>query len=103
MGYTKRSVRRAYKGVKKAARESTGVLDSGESALDAVERAVIVMEDDPNFNVGIGSALNEEGFVELDVIIVDGSSLDFGSVAAVRRIKNPILLARAIMERTHNN
>jgi len=91
------------KGVERAAREALGVLDSGGSALDAVERAVKVMEDDPNFNAGIGSALNEEGFVELDAIIVDGSSLNFGSVAAVRRIKNPISLARAIMERTHNN
>ncbi len=85
-------------GVERAAREGFRLLQEGHSALDAVERAVAIMEDDPTFDAGVGSVLNMEGYVELDAIIVDGASLRFGSVAAVRRIKNPVSLARAIME-----
>ncbi len=87
-------------GVRRAASEGYRMLETGASALDAVERAVMVMEDDPAFNAGVGSVLNEEGQVEMDAMVMDGSSLKFGSVAAVRRVKNPISLARAIMERT---
>ena len=86
--------------VRRAASEGYRMLETGASALDAVERAVMVMEDDPAFNAGVGSVLNEEGQVEMDAMVMDGSSLKFGSVAAVRRVKNPISLARAIMERT---
>ncbi len=85
-------------GVERAAREGFKLLQEGRSALDAVERAVVLMEDDPTFDAGVGSVLNIEGYVELDAIIVDGSSLKFGSVAAVRRVKNPVSLARAIMD-----
>ncbi len=87
-------------GVRRAASEGYRMLETGASALDAVERAVMVMEDDPAFNAGVGSVLNEGGQVEMDAMVMDGSSLKFGSVAAVRRVKNPISLARAIMERT---
>ncbi|MCD6348233.1 MAG: isoaspartyl peptidase/L-asparaginase [Candidatus Korarchaeota archaeon] len=93
----------SIKGVEKAAKEGYRILKEGGSAVDAVERAVIVMEDDPTFDAGVGSVLNEEGYVEMDAIIVDGSALKFGSVAAVRRVKNPVSLARAIMERTENH
>ncbi len=87
-------------GVERAAQEGLKLMQKGGSALDAVERTVAIMEDDPTFDAGVGSVLNIEGYVELDAIIVDGASLKFGSVAAVRRVKNPISLARAIMERT---
>ncbi len=87
-------------GVKRAADLGLEVLKSGGSALDAVERAVSCLEDDPAFDAGVGSFLNEEGFVELDAIIVDGKTLKFGSVASVRRVKNPVRLARLVMERT---
>ncbi|MHA1581431.1 MAG: isoaspartyl peptidase/L-asparaginase [Candidatus Baldrarchaeia archaeon] len=86
------------KGVEKAASVGWKILRNGGSALDAVEEAVKTMEDDPTFDAGKGSFLNEEGFVELDAIIMDGSTLDVGAVAAVRNIKNPVVLARKVME-----
>jgi beta-aspartyl-peptidase (threonine type) len=74
------------------------VLAIGGSALDAVEAAVRLMEDDPTFDAGIGSVLNREGSVELDAAIMDGRSLNSGAVAAVRRVRNPITLARRVLE-----
>jgi len=76
------------------------VLSQGGSALDAVESAVRVMEEDPTFDAGRGSFLNREGAVEMDAIIVDGARLRAGSVAAVRNILHPVTLARYVMERT---
>ncbi len=90
-------------GVKKAAEIGLQVLRSGGSALDAVVEAVVYMEDDPTFNAGRGSILNSEGFIEMDAIVIDGSSLSMGAVAAVRRVKNPVRLARVVMERTDHN
>jgi len=90
------------KGVKRAASVGWEVLENGGSALDAVEEAVKAMEDDPTFDAGKGSFLNEEGFVELDAIIMDGSTLNVGAVAAVRNIRNPIVLARKVMELTEH-
>ncbi len=87
-------------GVRKAAGLGLNILNSGGSALDAVEQAVSYMEDNPAFDAGVGSFLNEKGFVELDAMIVDGRTLKFGSVASVRRVRNPIRLARLVMERT---
>ncbi len=74
------------------------VLSRGGSALDAVEAAIIVLEDDPTFDAGIGSHLNLDGRVELDAIVMNGATLKAGAVAAVQRIRNPIRLARAVME-----
>ena len=76
------------------------VLADGGSALDAVESAVRAMEEDPTFDAGRGSFLNREGAVEMDAIIMDGSRLRAGSVAAVRNILHPVTLARMVMERT---
>lgn len=76
------------------------VLQSGGSALDAVEAAVRVLESDPTFDAGCGSFLNEEGEVELDASIMEGKTLKAGAVAAVRRLLHPITLARKIMEKT---
>src|SRR5688572_14308551 len=76
------------------------VLGDGGSSLDAVCAAVVALEDDPLFNAGRGAALNAAGDAELDAAIMDGATLGAGSVAAVRRVKNPVLVARAVMEST---
>jgi L-asparaginase / beta-aspartyl-peptidase len=75
-------------------------LKAGKSALDAVTAALTVLEDDPNFNAGKGSVFTHDGRNELDAAIMDGYTLRAGAVAGVQRIKNPILLARAVMERS---
>ena len=71
------------------------ILSSGGSALDAVEAAVVSLEDNPQYDAGTGSHLNRDGHVSLDAIVMDGRSLRSGAVAAVERIRNPIRLARA--------
>ncbi|KFO87773.1 Isoaspartyl peptidase/L-asparaginase, partial [Buceros rhinoceros silvestris] len=87
-------------GVVRAALQGYGILKQGGTALDAVEEAVRLMEDDPHFNAGCGSVLNEKGEVEMDAIIMDGKNLDSGAVSAVKCIANPIKLARLVMEKT---
>jgi len=99
-GFWRSDVRIARVGVQKAAQEGSRLLASGGSALDAVERAVSVMEDDPIFNAGRGSALTFIGTVEMDAAIMDGGQLSAGAVAMVRRVKNPVQLARLVMENT---
>src|SRR5689334_18319256 len=74
------------------------ILASGGSALDAVEAAVTVLENDPVFDAGYGSHLNADGKVECDAIVMDGATLRAGSAAGLQRIKNPIRLARKILE-----
>jgi beta-aspartyl-peptidase (threonine type) len=74
------------------------VLQQGRTALDAVEAAVQVLEDAPIFDAGVGSVLNHDGDVELDAAIMDGETLRSGGVAAVRRVRNPITLARRVLE-----
>jgi isoaspartyl peptidase/L-asparaginase-like protein (Ntn-hydrolase superfamily) len=73
-----------------------------KTALDAVTAAVLILEDSPLFNAGRGSCLNAEGEVEMDASIMEGAGLRAGAVAAVRRIRNPILAARAVMERSRH-
>ncbi|OOG55598.1 isoaspartyl peptidase/L-asparaginase [Rhodanobacter sp. C03] len=73
-------------------------LKAGKPALDAVAAAIVVLEDDPNFNAGKGAVFTHDGKSELDAAIMDGNTLRAGSVADVQRVKNPILLARAVME-----
>ena len=75
-------------------------LKAGKPALDAVAVAITVLEDDANFNAGKGSVFTHGGTNELDAAIMDGNTLRAGAVAGVRRIRNPILLARAVMEQT---
>jgi beta-aspartyl-peptidase (threonine type) len=74
------------------------ILERGGTALDAVEAAIVVLEDDPIFDAGVGSHLNREGRVELDAIVMDGKTLNAGAVASVQRVRNPIRLARRVME-----
>ncbi|MBS0479976.1 MAG: isoaspartyl peptidase/L-asparaginase [Proteobacteria bacterium] len=76
----------------------SSVLAAGESSLDAVEAAVRVLEDDPHFNAGRGSAFTYEGTNELDAAIMSGGDLRAGSVAGVTATRNPVTLARAVME-----
>jgi len=81
-----------------AAEAGWKLLLQGASAVDAVEAAVLVLEDNPLFNAGVGSALNSEGRVEADAAIMDGATLNTGAVAAVTGIANPIHLARLVMD-----
>uniref|UniRef100_A0A3P8TXY2 Isoaspartyl peptidase/L-asparaginase n=1 Tax=Amphiprion percula TaxID=161767 RepID=A0A3P8TXY2_AMPPE len=87
-------------GVKTAACEGFSVLKRGGSALDAVEAAVRTLEDNTVFNAGHGAALNTDGEVELDAIVMDGRTLACGAVSSVQNIANPVSLARAVMEKT---
>jgi L-asparaginase / beta-aspartyl-peptidase len=76
------------------------VLERGGSSLDAVTAAVRTMEDDPQFNAGKGAVLNHEGDAELDAAIMDGRGPRAGAVASVFHVKNPIELARMVMEKS---
>jgi beta-aspartyl-peptidase (threonine type) len=92
------ALRRA--GVRRAAEGGWRILESGGSALDAVETAVRLLEDDPTFNAGTGACLTSQGEVELDASIMDGETLRCGAVAIVKDVKNPVTLARLVMERS---
>lgn len=83
-----------------ALRSGYAALDGGGSSLDAVVAAVVVLEDSPLFNAGRGAVFNAAGEHELDAAVMDGATRKAGAVAAVRRVKNPVLAARAVMERT---
>jgi len=76
------------------------VLERGGSSLDAVAAAVRTMEDDPQFNAGRGAVLNHDGICELDAAIMDGTGPRAGAVAGVHHVKNPIDLARLVMDRS---
>ncbi len=78
------------------------ILNSGGSSLDAVEAAVASLEDFPLFNAGRGAVFTHEGKQEMDASIMDGSNLKAGAVASVKNIKNPVKLARLVMERTEH-
>lgn len=78
------------------------VLERGGTALDAVEAAARVLEDDPNFNAGRGAVLAHDGTIELDASIMDGRTRAAGAVTGVTRTRNPISLARAVMERSEH-
>lgn len=82
-----------------AAEAGFRVLKQGGSALDACLAAAVVLEDDPLFNAGTGSVLNEDGEVEMDASVMDGE-LRAGAVALVRTVKNPVLLAKLVMEKS---
>ncbi|CAN0333283.1 unnamed protein product [Rangifer tarandus platyrhynchus] len=91
---------RVRQGILRAATAGYNILKQGGSAVDAVEGAVTVLEDDPEFNAGCGSVLNENGEVEMDASIMNGKDLSAGAVSAVRCIANPIKLARLVMDKT---
>lgn len=85
-------------GCRRALEAGWTILSRGGSALDAAEAAVVVLEEDATFDAGIGSHLNRDGRVQLDAIVMDGTTLRSGAVAAVERIRNPVRLARRVME-----
>ena len=87
---------RAHMGL--ALRSGWHILQAGGSALDAVQATVVVMEDSPHFNAGHGAALTERGEHELDASIMDGATLAAGAVCTVRRVRNPVLAARSVLQ-----
>lgn len=89
--------------LKKAISIGWEIIEAGGSALDAVEKATNWMEDDPLFDAGTGSYLNQDGVVQMDAIIIDPTKHNFGAVAGVERVRYPISLARKVMEETKNN
>lgn len=91
----------AYKdGLKAAIEAGKTILENGGSCLDAVETTIRHLEDNPLFNAGKGAVFNAAGGHELDASIMDGKTLDGGAVAIVRTVKNPITLARRVMQNT---
>ncbi|HEY5603473.1 MAG TPA: isoaspartyl peptidase/L-asparaginase family protein [Gammaproteobacteria bacterium] len=78
------------------------VLSVGGSAMEAVEVCAVMLEDDPLFNAGCGSVLNENGKVEMDAAIMDGKDLSAGAVAGISNIANPIMLARLVLAKSEH-
>lgn len=83
-----------------ALKEGTDLLSKGGSAMDAVQKVVIYLENCPLFNAGKGAVMTADGVHELDAAIMDGSNLEAGAIAGVKDVKNPILAARAVMEKS---
>jgi beta-aspartyl-peptidase (threonine type) len=90
----------ALEGMRTAVRAGEKVLRAGGSALDAVCATVVVLEDNPIFNAGTGGVLNFDGFVELDACVMESRDARVGAVCGLQRVKNPILVARKVMEET---
>lgn len=85
-------------GIRAALKAGWAVLSAGGSAVDAVEAAVVVLEDDEQWDAGYGSVLDEDGHVTVDAMIMDGSSLGLGSIAGASTVKNAVRVARRVME-----
>jgi L-asparaginase / beta-aspartyl-peptidase len=86
-------------GCRLAAEAGAELLRGGGSALDAVVRAVAVLEDDPRYNAGTGASLTSSGHIELDAAVMEGARLGAGAVCALGPFKNPVAIARAVLER----
>ncbi len=78
------------------------ILANGGTSMDAVEKTIVIMEDSPLFNAGKGAVFTHDGLVELDASVMDGKLLKAGAIAAVRDIKNPIRVARTVMEKSEH-
>jgi beta-aspartyl-peptidase (threonine type) len=100
--FIKKNIEGYKEGIRKAIEIGYAVLEKGGSSLDAVEAAVRRLEDDPLFNAGRGSVLNEHGEIEMEASIMNGKDLSCGAVAVVKNVQNPVSLARAVMERTEH-
>lgn len=99
--YTSDSLENAYKSkLEEAIRAGHSILEKGGSSLDAVTATINILEDSPLFNAGRGAVFTHEGRNELDASIMDGATLKAGAVAGVRHIKNPINLARDVMDKS---
>lgn len=88
--------------LKRALDAGEAVLKSGGTALDGVEAAILVLEDSPHFNAGKGAVFTADGVNELDVSLMDGQTLNVGAASGVQTVKNPIKLARAVMDRSEH-
>ncbi len=88
----------ARAGLHRALEVGFKVLKAGGNAFDAVAESIVILEDDPVFNAGFGAALNREGVHELDSSLMDGATGRAGAVAGAKRIRNPVRVARALME-----
>ncbi len=89
-------------GLRKSLQAGWGILQNGGTSLDAVEASVIVLEDCPLFNAGRGAVFTHDGKNEMDAAIMNGKTLDAGAIAFARNVKNPIKLARFVMEKTEH-
>jgi beta-aspartyl-peptidase (threonine type) len=89
-------------GCARALERGWAVLTRGGSALDACEAAIIELEDDPIFDAGTGSHLNRDGRVQCDAILMDGATLKAGAIAGVERLRNPVKVARLVLERSEH-
>jgi beta-aspartyl-peptidase (threonine type) len=96
--HIKENIKGYESGLKNAIERGYSILLKGGQAVDAVEEAIRQMEDDPLFNAGKGSALNSKGEVQMDASVMNGQNLRTGAVASLSRVKNPVSLARYIME-----
>src|ERR1051326_5241547 len=85
-------------GVQNGLNKGGQVLEGGGSALDAVEAAIVCLEDDETFDAGRGSFLTRDGRVQLDALMMDGATLRAGGVGCVERIRNPIAAARLVLD-----
>jgi beta-aspartyl-peptidase (threonine type) len=90
----------AVEGMRRAVQAGREVLEGGGAALDAVCATVVALEDAPIFNAGTGAVLNFDGFCELDAAVMESRGARAGAVAALQRVKNPVLVARRVMEDT---
>ncbi len=99
-GWERSDTGRALAGVRAAVQAARRLLHDGGSALDAVCAAVVLLEDDPLFNAGTGSVLNRDGEAEMDASVMDGERLRCGGVAVLARVRNPVLVARRVMDET---
>ncbi|MFQ5926960.1 MAG: isoaspartyl peptidase/L-asparaginase family protein [Terriglobia bacterium] len=89
-------------GVARSLSSGWEVLSRGGSALDACQSAIAVLEDDPAFDAGLGSHLNRDARVQLDAVLMDGRTLNSGAIAGVERLRNPIQVARLVLERSEH-
>ena len=96
------SLKACRDGVLRALDRGWDILKAGGTAVTACEQAIIELEDEPIFDAGVGSHLNREGKVQLDAILMDGATLKSGAVVAVERIRNPIRLARLVLEKSEH-
>ena len=91
-----------HTGIGKAVALGAKILDKGGSAVDAVEATISTMEDDPKFDAGTGCDINLFGLILMDASIMDGRNLKTGAIGSVKGLKNPIMVARRVMENTQN-
>lgn len=96
-------IQKAYlSDLNRALQVGDSVLAAGGTCMDAVVRTIMVMEDSPLFNAGKGAVFTHEGSVELDASVMDGKTLGAGAVAGIKDVRNPIMLARTVMEKSEH-